>query len=105
MWLRLMTREIWAKSIAPRRPPTLQELAFRFALVSRKSLNMTMAQAVYERFVSLLVCASNLPALQEYAEARQLRHSLLRCVASPAFAPKSELDGELLKKLLPGNAP
>ena len=51
----------------------------------------------------LLVCASNLPALQDYPEARQLMHSLLRYIDSPAFAPKTELDRKLLAKLLPGN--
>lgn len=51
----------------------------------------------------LLVCASDLPALQEHPEARQLRRSLLRYVDSPAFAPKAELAGNLLKKLLPGD--
>jgi hypothetical protein len=51
----------------------------------------------------LLVCASDLPALQEHPEARQLMHSLLRYLDSAAFAPQVELDGELLKKLLPGN--
>jgi NAD(P)-dependent dehydrogenase (short-subunit alcohol dehydrogenase family) len=44
----------------------------------------------------LLVCASDLPALQVHPEARQLMHSLLRYVASPAFAPTAELDGKLL---------
>lgn len=53
----------------------------------------------------LLVCASDLPALQQYPEARQLLHSLLRYVDSPAFAPKSELTEELLKKLIPESAP
>lgn len=52
----------------------------------------------------LLVCASNLPALQAHPEARQLLHSLLRYVASPAFAPTAELDRQLLGKLLPGSA-
>lgn len=47
----------------------------------------------------LLVCASDLPALQAHPEARQLLHSLLRYVDSPAFDPKVELDAELLKKL------
>jgi hypothetical protein len=50
----------------------------------------------------LLVCASDLPALQDHPEARQLLHSLLQYVASPAFAPRAELDAGLLKKLLPG---
>lgn len=50
---------------------------------------------------NLLVCASDLPALQSHPEARQLLHSLLKYVASPAFAPATELDGSLLGKLLP----
>jgi hypothetical protein len=50
---------------------------------------------------SLLVCASDLPSLQDRPEARQLMHSLLQYVASPAFAPRTELDGKLLEKLLP----
>jgi hypothetical protein len=49
----------------------------------------------------LLVCASDLPACLEYPEVRQLMHSLLRYVASPDFDPKTELDREFLKKLLP----
>ncbi len=51
----------------------------------------------------LLVCASDLPALQDHPEARQLMHSLLRYVDSPAFVPTAELDGDLLTKLLPGD--
>jgi hypothetical protein len=50
---------------------------------------------------NLLVCASDLPALQSHPEARQLLHSLLKYVASPAFAPATELDGKILGKLLP----
>lgn len=53
---------------------------------------------------ALLVCASDLPALQDHPEARQLMHSLVRYVDSPAFAPTFELDAGLLKKLLPGGA-
>ncbi len=52
----------------------------------------------------LLVCASDLPKLQDHPEARQLLHSLLRYADSPAFVPKAELDGALLRKLLPGDA-
>jgi hypothetical protein len=48
----------------------------------------------------LIVCASDLPALQHYPEARQLFYSLLRYVDSPAFAPKMEINPELLKELL-----
>lgn len=51
----------------------------------------------------LLVCASDLPALQHHPEARQLLHSLLRYMDSPAFAPTAALDGEFLSTLLPGN--
>ena len=53
----------------------------------------------------LLVCASDLPNLQDQPEAHQLLHSLLRYVDSGAFAPKVELDAELLKKLLPREKP
>ncbi len=53
---------------------------------------------------ALLVCASDLPALQDYPEARQLMHSLLAYVESPAFAPAAELEAGLLEKLLPGGA-
>jgi hypothetical protein len=49
----------------------------------------------------LLVCARGLPALQDHSEARQLMHSLLRYVDSPAFMPMAELDGALLLKVLP----
>lgn len=47
----------------------------------------------------LLVCASDLPALQHHPEARQLLHSLLRYVDSPAFAPQAELSGDTLSQL------
>jgi len=53
----------------------------------------------------LLVCASDLPALQAHPEARQLLHSLLRYVDSAAFAPQTQLKTELLKELLPGDRP
>lgn len=36
-------------------------------------------------------------------QVRQLLHSLLRYHDSMAFAPKTDLDGELLERLLPGN--
>lgn len=49
----------------------------------------------------LLVCASDLPSLQDYPEARQLMHSLLRYVDSPAFSPTVELAPGILMKLLP----
>ena len=50
----------------------------------------------------MLICAIDLLGQQDKPEARQLLHSLLRYVASPAFAPKAELDAGLLRKLLPG---
>ena len=49
--------------------------------------------------------ASALPALQDHPEARQLMRSLLRYVASPAFAPKAASDAGLLQKLMPGEIP
>ena len=51
----------------------------------------------------MLICAIDLLGHQDKPEARQLLHSLLRYLDSRAFTPKAELDGELLKKLLPGN--
>ena len=51
---------------------------------------------------TMLICAIDLPGHQDKPEARQLLHSLLRYIDSPAFAPKAELDAELLRKLLPG---
>jgi len=53
----------------------------------------------------LLVCASDLLGLQEHPEARQLLHSLLCYVASPAFAPAAALDFGLLQRLLPEAKP
>lgn len=50
---------------------------------------------------SLLVCSIDLPALQDYPEARQLLHSLQNYVASDAFHPKAELDRQLLDQLFP----
>jgi len=49
----------------------------------------------------MLVCAIDLLGQQDKPEARQLLHSLLRYLDSAAFAPRAELDAELLKKLLP----
>jgi len=51
----------------------------------------------------MLICAIDLLGHQDKPEARQLLHSLLRYLDSAAFAPKAELDEELLKKLFPGN--
>jgi len=50
----------------------------------------------------MLICAIDLLGNQDKPEARQLLYSLLRYLGSAAFAPKAELDAELLKKLLPG---
>jgi hypothetical protein len=52
----------------------------------------------------LLVCASDLPALQHYPEARQLLHSLLRYTDSPAFDPKAELGSAWITRLSAGDA-
>jgi hypothetical protein len=48
----------------------------------------------------MLICAIDLPGLQDKPEGRQLLHSLLQYVDSATFAPKAELDADLLKKLL-----
>lgn len=48
----------------------------------------------------LLVCASDLPKLQDHPEARQLLHSLLRYVGSDRFQPARSLDRETLEKML-----
>ncbi len=50
---------------------------------------------------AMLICAIDLQSHQDKPEARQLLHSLLRYIDSPAFAPKMELESALLKKLLP----
>jgi len=51
----------------------------------------------------MLICAIDLLSLQEKPEARQLLHSLLQYAGSREFAPKAEIDTELLRKLLPGD--
>jgi hypothetical protein len=48
----------------------------------------------------LLVCASDLPALQDHPEGRQLLRSLLRYVGSDRFQPAQSLDTEILMKIL-----
>ena len=49
----------------------------------------------------LLICAIDLPGHQDKPEARQLLHSLLQYAGSRRFAPKTEIDTDLLEKLLP----
>jgi hypothetical protein len=51
----------------------------------------------------MLLCAIDLLGHQDKPEARQMLHSLLQYTGSRKFAPKAEIDKELLKKLLPGN--
>ncbi len=48
----------------------------------------------------LLVCASDLPSLQDHPEARQLMRSLLRYVGSDGFRPTGSLDRETLERVL-----
>ena len=52
----------------------------------------------------MLICAIDLLAHQDKPEARQLLHSLLQYAGSRKFAPKAEIDIELLNTLLPGEA-
>lgn len=49
----------------------------------------------------MLICAIDLQSHQDKPEARQLLHSLLRYLNSTDFSPKTELDPDLLIKLLP----
>jgi hypothetical protein len=51
----------------------------------------------------MLICAIDLLGNQDKPEARQLLHSLLQYAGSRAFAPNAEIDGDLLKKLFPGD--
>jgi hypothetical protein len=52
----------------------------------------------------MLICAIDLLDHQDKPEARQLLHSLLQYVGSRKFAPKREIDHELLNTLLSGDA-
>jgi len=51
----------------------------------------------------MLICAIDLLGHQDKPAARQLLHSLLQYTGSRKFAPKAEIDTELLTKLLPGD--
>jgi hypothetical protein len=50
---------------------------------------------------SMMICSIDLLGHQDRPEARQLLHSLLNYMGTPAFAPKTEIDGQLLNKLFP----
>jgi hypothetical protein len=50
---------------------------------------------------AMLICAIDLLGRQDQPEARQLLHSLLHYLGSPAFVPQTELAPALLEKLLP----
>jgi len=50
---------------------------------------------------AMLICAIDLPALQDQPEARQMLHSLLYYLGSKDFNPQAEIDIRLLEKLLP----
>ena len=50
---------------------------------------------------SMLICAIDLPAIQDKPEGRQMLHSLLAYMNTPAFAPAMEIDAVILSKLLP----
>lgn len=51
---------------------------------------------------AMLVCAIDLRSIQNKPEGRQMLHSLLRYLNSPAFAPAARLDESLLRRLLGG---
>ncbi len=50
---------------------------------------------------SALICAIDLPNLQEHPEARQLYYSLLQYADSDDFAPEKKIDRDILNKILP----
>ncbi len=50
---------------------------------------------------AMIVCAIDLPALQEFPEGRQMLHSLVQRAASEHFRPAAEIPVDLLGKLLP----
>ncbi len=52
---------------------------------------------------AMLVCSIDLWSIQDRPEGRQMLHSLLRYMSSPAFAPQARLDEALLRKLLGGD--
>ena len=49
----------------------------------------------------MLICAIDLLGIQDKPEARQLLHSLLKYAGSRKFAPGTEIDVEILKRLFP----
>jgi len=49
----------------------------------------------------MLICAIDLLGIQDKPEARQLLHSLLKYAGSREFAPRAEIDVEILKRLFP----
>jgi hypothetical protein len=53
----------------------------------------------------MLVCAIDLLGHRDKPAARQMLHSLLRYLDSPAFAPAAAIDVALLKKLFPADDP
>ena len=48
----------------------------------------------------ILVCASNLPAITEKPEARQMFASILNYMLSDKFAPETKISQEELKELI-----
>ncbi|MEI6176775.1 MAG: sugar-binding domain-containing protein [Verrucomicrobiota bacterium] len=50
---------------------------------------------------SMLICAIDLPVIQDKPEGRQMLHSLLAYMNTSAFAPAMEIDAAILSKLLP----
>ena len=50
---------------------------------------------------SALICAIDLPELQDKPEARQLYFSILNYVKSESFSPEHELEAKILHKIIP----
>ena len=49
----------------------------------------------------MLICVIYLLSKQDKLEGHQLLHNLLQYIGSGKFAPKTEIDAEILKRLFP----
>ena len=80
-------------------------MAFQFNKYAQlQPFGFDRIQSVYDQHIHIFKIGSKLVDLlghQDEPAARQLLHSLLSYLDSPAFAPDTELDRALLEKLLP----
>ena len=98
----------WFPMVARASPVILDETAADFRPVVQVIDNFARNHRlglIFEARVGpgkLLVCAADLPRLQEHPESRQLLASLLGYAASEKFQPAKELSASMLKTLLAG---